>query len=913
MALPVIIDSARYLYNTKTYRTQALLNESMVIFEDYKVKHKEILDKYPDDTQKDQRVEELRALSNDYMNACLEITKRIDDINKEVNTETGFIGDVIGDVYIEGKLNNHDVSEYVLRSELEDYGHVDMSEYLKKKELKDEVYKQIPEISFYLNEMSCMIAGMEEKLNNKLDKEAFGYNDKETLVNGIMYYNHQCASLEEPSDKIAIKLLPLVEDNQYYYIDGWLYVKNYWNSEVVYRIQAHVLNKEVEIHKISIGEKEYGAVIIEATDSYNWEAFFTGYYHDAIVCGIEKEFTDEETLAVIDEHALAKRIDEELEKKANVEHSHLLKDITDLNLDEKANIEHTHTIADITDLNLDEKADIEHTHLLKDITDLNLDEKADKVHEHTTADITDRISEYHKESVPPTYEVILQYNSNFHEEDEIIASWTNNFTMTFECDGMTKTISEEDLDKQYYDIGCISIGVEENRCVVRVNQQVNEDKTISVKDIIIDSEHKPNEIIKIQYIPLKPSTDMTSQCVITANALTDYCEENIAPKVHTHTMADITDFKIDVSNLATKEELAEKANIEHKHRITEINVFSGDIIDDYNETNSIGDFDMDIFDYENGVFKLKEVPSSEWSIKFYTKFITNEYQNNEASDYVEISSTKEYTMTNETVGYSIVGGLGCPEGLKVTFPKAPCYGHLNIMEFNGFSKTIDELRVKVPYMRIGSVLDDRFINGNGVKGFIGNKVGMLIDEKADKVHTHTMADITDWEAPDIDTSNLATKEELAEKANIEHTHDEFALKSYYTDGASGTAYYIFAPTSLSNYDYKVVLYMNYGADPVYQFNIYNTGSYTYVTMYVRRFDPTDDMYRTHTMLNNFVLYSVTYEGESYYALKLQNQERYELRILGANIAMEPLLLTEGVEEFRGMQSQMMYAFTPVYE
>ena len=91
-SLPVIIDSARYLYNTKTYRTQALLTESNVIFEDYKVKHQAILDKYPDDTQKDQKVEELRALSNDYMNACLEITKRIDNINNEVDRETGFIG-----------------------------------------------------------------------------------------------------------------------------------------------------------------------------------------------------------------------------------------------------------------------------------------------------------------------------------------------------------------------------------------------------------------------------------------------------------------------------------------------------------------------------------------------------------------------------------------------------------------------------------------------------------------------------------------------------------------------------------------------------------------------------------------------------------------------------------------------------
>ena len=40
-------------------------------------------------------------------------------------------------------------------------------------------------------------------------------------------------------------------------------------------------------------------------------------------------------------------------------------------------------------------------------------------------------------------------------------------------------------------------------------------------------------------------------------------------------------------------------------------------------------------------------------------------------------------------------------------------------------------------------------------------------------HTHTMADITDLELPEIDTSNLATKEELAGKADANHTHSTY--------------------------------------------------------------------------------------------------------------------------------------------
>ena len=172
-ALPVIIDNAKYIYNTKTYRTEALLKEANNIYNEYVESHKEIVAKYPLQEQQAQMDEELKALMNDYLQKCLEITKRIDALNNETDTETGFIGDI----YVEGKLNNHPVSEYVLRSELEDLGHVDLSEYLKIVQLRDEVFNQIPELSFIFGEMS----GFEEKLKDKLDKDVFGRDDKETF------------------------------------------------------------------------------------------------------------------------------------------------------------------------------------------------------------------------------------------------------------------------------------------------------------------------------------------------------------------------------------------------------------------------------------------------------------------------------------------------------------------------------------------------------------------------------------------------------------------------------------------------------------------------------------------------------------------------------------------------------------
>ena len=64
------------------------------------------------------------------------------------------------------------------------------------------------------------------------------------------------------------------------------------------------------------------------------------------------------------------------------------------------------------------------------------------------------------------------------------------------------------------------------------------------------------------------------------------------------------------------------------------------------------------------------------------------------------------------------------------------------------------------------------VNGNSV-----SLEGHTHDYAASN-HTHTMADITDLEMPEVDTSNLATKEELAGKANTNHTHSEYAEKNH---------------------------------------------------------------------------------------------------------------------------------------
>ena len=54
--------------------------------------------------------------------------------------------------------------------------------------------------------------------------------------------------------------------------------------------------------------------------------------------------------------------------------------------------------------------------------------------------------------------------------------------------------------------------------------------------------------------------------------------------------------------------------------------------------------------------------------------------------------------------------------------------------------------------------------------YVNNKISELNNTYALKEHKHTMADITDLELPEFDTSNLATKTELTGKADLEHTH-----------------------------------------------------------------------------------------------------------------------------------------------
>ena len=426
--IPVIIDACKYIYNTRNYRFESYAKAANELYTTYKQSYEDIQSKYTglfndidnkyiglinkvnsditltDDVKQQQltqieqqkqndinettanKEDEVLTLNTDYMNKCYAIVQKVNEIKQQTTTETGFIGDV----YIEGKLNNHPVSEYVLRSELTtgDDGNiaVDLEDYVKRDELNNyslaththDEYIKKANINELFREYEFYLFKMEDKLNIKLDKSTFGYSDDETVINKLYYYNHKCDTLTEQSNSIAVELLPLVNDDQMYFIYGYLYVKNYWNSEVVYKIECKAINSTVEVntvdiirsngtnwtpleglHKITlaVGDKAYVGVIVNSEDAYNWCVYFSGYYNDVNICKIvkENEYVDVSVYDVLNYVSIKDELTDKITTEANTINETIttIKDELDNKITTEAN-----TINE----QLDTKADVGHTH-----------------------------------------------------------------------------------------------------------------------------------------------------------------------------------------------------------------------------------------------------------------------------------------------------------------------------------------------------------------------------------------------------------------------------------------------------------------------------------------------------------------------------------------------------------------------
>ena len=170
------------------------------------------------------------------------------------------------------------------------------------------------------------------------------------------------------------------------------------------------------------------------------------------------------------------------------------------------------------------------------------------------------------------------------------------------------------------------------------------------------------------------------------------------------------------------------ASKEHTHRISDIEIQANDVIKDYHEDNMTYEINNDIFTYDHSqrILKLKTVPSGSWSMRFGFYINTNDFENdvkNEVSN--QVKSNEAFNLSNEDIGYTIVGGSGCAEGLKITLPKKCFLVQITIYELTGFNQTIDIS--KETEIRHGDVLNTRFIYGSAVRDFIGQTIMPLIN------------------------------------------------------------------------------------------------------------------------------------------------------------------------------------------
>ena len=170
------------------------------------------------------------------------------------------------------------------------------------------------------------------------------------------------------------------------------------------------------------------------------------------------------------------------------------------------------------------------------------------------------------------------------------------------------------------------------------------------------------------------------------------------------------------------------ASKEHIHRISDLEIHVNDVIDDFNENSMTYDINNDIFtyDYSQRILKLKTVPSGNWSMRFGFYIYTNDFENNMKNEVSkQVKSNEAFNLSNEDIGYTIVGGSGCAEGLKITLPKKSCLVEIDIDELTGFNQTIDIS--KKNQIIHGDVLNNRFIYGSGVKSFIRESIIPLIN------------------------------------------------------------------------------------------------------------------------------------------------------------------------------------------
>ena len=177
---------------------------------------------------------------------------------------------------------------------------------------------------------------------------------------------------------------------------------------------------------------------------------------------------------------------------------------------------------------------------------------------------------------------------------------------------------------------------------------------------------------------------------------------------------------------------------EHTHRVSDIEIYSEDVITEYgnNVTNGLSFLGNLLFTHQQESdgysFKLKNVPQGEWYMRINFTIEGNNLTNFKDSVDAEIRSTESYSKENEDIGYTIKGGKGCAEGIKVTV-KYGTYLDIYIREATGIELPSNATLPRDEIAFVGTPVNSRFIYGSAVKGFIGREVIPLITALEEKI------------------------------------------------------------------------------------------------------------------------------------------------------------------------------------
>ena len=156
---------------------------------------------------------------------------------------------------------------------------------------------------------------------------------------------------------------------------------------------------------------------------------------------------------------------------------------------------------------------------------------APKVHTHVSEDITDKINDISFNNTV-NKEWVLQEGTIFTKGSspdglEIRRSCTNDLSFNIYYNYDEASIQYSTMNSTI-DFNGLKINKGSNEVIILAPESVAETMTLFLTNITVDSEPKPNEKVIYKYITSSITTDMSSKDIITANAVKEYVDYQLA-------------------------------------------------------------------------------------------------------------------------------------------------------------------------------------------------------------------------------------------------------------------------------------------------------------------------------------------------------------------------------------------------